>query len=75
MTPASQVELFHLLFLRQFNQQISGKLYAIKGGCNLRFFFDSIRYSENEYQKTYGEKKYWVMISNTVHKYFDQLTI
>ncbi len=47
MLAAAQVELFHLLFLRQFHQVIDSKLYAVKGGCNLRFFFDSARYSED----------------------------
>ncbi len=47
MQPPAYVELFHLLFLRQFHTQIDPKLYAIKGGCNLRFFFESIRYSED----------------------------
>lgn len=41
------VELFHLMFLRQFDHQTTANLYAIKGGCNLRFFFNSIRYSED----------------------------
>ena len=41
------VELFHLMFLRQFNNNIASELYAIKGGCNLRFFFQSVRYSED----------------------------
>lgn len=41
------VELFHLMFLRQFSTQIDAKLYAVKGGCNLRFFFGSVRYSED----------------------------
>ena len=45
--PQVQIELFHLMFLRQFNTQIDAKLYAIKGGCNLRFFFGSVRYSED----------------------------
>jgi len=43
----AQIELFHLMFLRQFNIQIDTNLYAIKGGCNLRFFFNSNRYSED----------------------------
>lgn len=46
-TPATQIEIFHLLFLQQFSHQISPHLYAIKGGCNLRFFFHSVRYSED----------------------------
>ena len=45
--PKAQVELFHLFFLRQFSAQIDAKLYAVKGGCNLRFFFGSVRYSED----------------------------
>ena len=42
-----QVELFHLMFLRQFSRLIDADLYAVKGGCNLRFFFGSVRYSED----------------------------
>src|SRR3990167_10432680 len=45
--PKMQVEIFHLLFLQQFSSQIAPTLYAIKGGCNLRFFFGSVRYSED----------------------------
>lgn len=41
------VELFHLLFLQQLGTRLDKKLYALKGGCNLRFFFHSIRYSED----------------------------
>lgn len=47
ITPKAQVELFHLLFLRVLSTQLVANLYAIKGGCNLRFFFNSIRYSED----------------------------
>ncbi len=43
----AQIELFHLLFLRQLEDNLDKKLYALKGGCNLRFFFKSIRYSED----------------------------
>ncbi len=45
--PYATVELFHLLFLRQLEGKLDKKLYALKGGCNLRFFFKSIRYSED----------------------------
>jgi predicted nucleotidyltransferase component of viral defense system len=41
------VELFHLLFLQQLGARLDKKFYALKGGCNLRFFFRSIRYSED----------------------------
>ncbi|HVE44759.1 MAG TPA: nucleotidyl transferase AbiEii/AbiGii toxin family protein, partial [Gammaproteobacteria bacterium] len=43
----STIEIFHLLFLQQLEKQMDKKLYALKGGCNLRFFFKSIRYSED----------------------------
>lgn len=41
------VELFHLLFLNQLGHKVDKKLYALKGGCNMRFYFKSIRYSED----------------------------
>ncbi|GAH15340.1 unnamed protein product, partial [marine sediment metagenome] len=41
------IELFHLLFLDQLGHKLDPNLYALKGGCNLRFFFNSIRYSED----------------------------
>jgi len=44
---AATIELFHLLFLRQIEGKLDKKLYALKDGCNLRFFFKSIRYSED----------------------------
>src|SRR5438128_8181244 len=45
--PAQPVEHFHLLFLAQLGVRLDKKLYALKGGCNLRFFWKSIRYSED----------------------------
>jgi len=41
------VECFHLLFLGQLTQKLDKKLFSLKGGCNLRFFMKSIRYSED----------------------------
>jgi predicted nucleotidyltransferase component of viral defense system len=41
------VELFHLLFLRQLAAAGDRTHFTVKGGCNLRFFFGSIRYSED----------------------------
>lgn len=41
------IEFFHLLFLNYFSKKVSAELYSLKGGCNLRFFFNSIRYSED----------------------------
>ncbi len=41
------IEIFHLLFLRAFGARVEKSLFAVKGGCNLRFFLKSIRYSED----------------------------
>jgi predicted nucleotidyltransferase component of viral defense system len=42
------VEAFHLVFLRALAAKGEDKsLFVLKGGCNLRFFFHSIRYSED----------------------------
>ena len=41
------IEIFHLLFLRAFGARVDKALFSLKGGCNLRFFFKSIRYSED----------------------------
>src|SRR5438477_6245280 len=41
------LERFHLLFLGYLGTRIDKKLYSLKGGCNLRFFWKSIRYSED----------------------------
>jgi predicted nucleotidyltransferase component of viral defense system len=41
------VEIFHLVFLRAFGVRVDKALFALKGGCNLRFFLRSIRYSED----------------------------
>lgn len=40
-------ELFHLEFLRCFGRKAKAKFYALKGGTNLRLFFNSFRYSED----------------------------
>jgi predicted nucleotidyltransferase component of viral defense system len=50
MAPSARqsVELFHLVFLRALVAKGEDKaLFAVKGGCNLRFFFGSVRYSED----------------------------
>ncbi len=42
------VELFHLVFVRALVAKGEDKsLIALKGGCNLRFYFGSVRYSED----------------------------
>ncbi len=40
-------EIFHLEFLRRFARKAKAESYAVKGGANFRFFFNSIRYSED----------------------------
>lgn len=40
-------EVFHLEFLRRFGRNTKADNYALKGGVNLRFFFQSVRYSED----------------------------
>jgi hypothetical protein len=41
------VELFHLHFIRLLCAGRDKDRFAIKGGCNLRFFFESVRYSDD----------------------------
>ena len=40
-------ELFHIEFLRWFTRKVKPEMYALKGGSNLRFFYNSFRYSED----------------------------
>ena len=40
-------EIFHLEFLRRLGRKLPAASFAVKGGANLRFFFGSIRYSED----------------------------
>ncbi len=41
------IELFHLLFIKNFLTSQDKSLIILKGGCNLRFFLGSNRYSED----------------------------
>ena len=46
--PTSQIiEQFHLLFLALLTRGTDKRSLVVKGGCNLRFFHGSIRYSED----------------------------
>lgn len=47
LSPKATIELFHLLLLDLLGRKTDPKHYALKGGCNLRFFMKSIRYSED----------------------------
>ncbi len=40
-------EVFHLEFLRWLGKIVKTRYYVLKGGTNLRFFFNSFRYSED----------------------------
>jgi predicted nucleotidyltransferase component of viral defense system len=44
---AQVVELFHLAFLQVLQARLDQTRYVLKGGTNLRYFFDSVRYSED----------------------------
>lgn len=45
--PLEYREVFHLEFLRRLGGKLDPATYAVKGGVNLRFFFGSVRYSED----------------------------
>ena len=48
VTARQTIELFHLVFVRALFANLGDKrLLAIKGGINLRFYFQSIRFSED----------------------------
>jgi predicted nucleotidyltransferase component of viral defense system len=44
---AQIIELFHLAFLQVLQARFDQARYVLKGGANLRYFFDSVRYSED----------------------------
>lgn len=45
--PLQKREVFHLAFLRGLGRSLPVSSFVLKGGSNLRFFFGSIRYSED----------------------------
>ncbi len=47
MNVRESIEHFHLCFSRRLAAKIDPRLFALKGGCNLRFYFHSYRYSED----------------------------
>jgi predicted nucleotidyltransferase component of viral defense system len=44
---AQIIELFHIAFLDVLSRRLEQSRYILKGGANLRYFFDSVRYSED----------------------------
>lgn len=70
--PIQYVEQFHLLFLDQLGRQLDQNLYALKGGCNLRFYFKSIRYSEDiDFDIQIIQKE---TLQNKIHNIFKSLS-
>ncbi len=47
LTPAQATELFHLAFLEVLPSKLDRQRHVLKGGANLRYFFGSVRYSED----------------------------
>ena len=47
LTRAQRIELFHLAFLEVLSKRLEPSRYVLKGGANLRYFFGSVRYSED----------------------------
>jgi predicted nucleotidyltransferase component of viral defense system len=47
LTPTQRIELFHLAFLEVLSKRLDPSRYILKGGANLRYFFGSVRYSED----------------------------
>lgn len=46
-TDAQIIEFFHLAFLQVLQARLDQTPYVVKGGANLRYFFESPRYSED----------------------------
>ncbi|MEX2547646.1 MAG: nucleotidyl transferase AbiEii/AbiGii toxin family protein [Chloroflexota bacterium] len=47
LTDAQVIEFFHLAFLQVLQARLDQSRYVVKGGVNLRYFFGSVRYSED----------------------------
>ena len=47
LSPKQSVEIFHLILLGHLGRKLDKQKWALKGGCNLRFFFRSPRYSDD----------------------------
>lgn len=53
------IEYFHLAFLDVLRTRLDLSRYVLKGGANLRYFFDSVRYSEDIDLDVYGLEADW----------------
>lgn len=47
LSHAGPIEFFHLAFLQVLQARLDQARYVVKGGANLRYFFKSVRYSED----------------------------
>lgn len=47
LSSAQVIEFFHIAFLDVLSKRLESARYVLKGGANLRFFFGSVRYSED----------------------------
>jgi predicted nucleotidyltransferase component of viral defense system len=47
LTDVQVIELFHIALLDVLPKRVDRRRYVLKGGANLRFFFGSLRYSED----------------------------
>lgn len=47
LSNAQITELFHVAFLDVLSKRLDPARYVLKGGTNLRYFFESLRYSED----------------------------
>ncbi len=47
LTDAQVIEFFHLAFLQVLQSRVGQDNYVLKGGTNLRYFYESLRYSED----------------------------
>lgn len=68
-TSTEYVEIFHLLFLDQMGHKVQKEHYVLKGGCNLRFFLKSIRYSQDMDLDIHTMRK--ETLSNAVNRILD----
>lgn len=47
LTHVQAIELFHVAFLEALSRRVDRARFVLKGGANLRYFFGSLRYSED----------------------------
>lgn len=59
-TPAQVIEVFHLQFLRVLAARENQNWFVLKGGANLRYFFQSPRYSNDIDLDFYGRESWKV---------------